>query len=81
MRVSIGNQKGEVMTGVMVVIMVVVMFFGGMHMMHGDHRHGEDHDRIEHRQDHQKEEMNHKHNGDEGRAPVQDHDEEQGEQK
>jgi hypothetical protein len=30
MRVSIGDQKGEVVTGVMVVIMVVMIFFGGM---------------------------------------------------
>jgi hypothetical protein len=51
-----------------------------MHMMHGDHRHGEDHDRMEHRQDHQKEKMDHKLNSDSGSAPIQDH-EEQGEQK
>ncbi len=79
MRVSIGNQKGEVMTGLMVVMMVVVMLFGGMHVMHGDHRHGEDHDRMEHRQDQQKEKMDHKYNGEGGSAPVQDHGE-QGEQ-
>ncbi len=61
------NQKGEVVTGVMVAIMVVIMLFGGMHMMHGDrdHRHGDDHGKMEHKHDQQKEGMHHMHN-DEG---------------
>lgn len=62
------NQKGEVITGAMVVIMVVMMLFGGMHMMHGgrDHRHGDDHDGSEHKHDQQhdqqKEGMHQMHN-------------------
>ncbi len=47
------NQKGEVVTGVMVAMMVIMMLFGGMHWMHGDHRHGNDHDGSEHKHDHQ----------------------------
>ncbi len=45
----VDDQRGEVVIGVMVVIMVVMMLFGGMHMMPGDHRHAEEnkHDRHE----------------------------------
>ncbi|OGW36892.1 MAG: hypothetical protein A2010_12835 [Nitrospirae bacterium GWD2_57_9] len=59
-----GNQTGEVVTGVMVAIMVVMMLFGGMHMMHGDRdrRHGDDRDKSGHKHDHQKEGMHHMHN-------------------
>lgn len=69
------NQKGEVVTGVMVVMMVVMMVLGGMHLMHrgrGDHnkqghsnektqQHEEGHD---HEKGHQ-----HEHQGDAGKAP------------
>ena len=61
-----GNQRGEIVTGVMVVMMVAMMIFGGMSMMHGGHRHA---DRADHqdmkaadKQDHQKEAMHEKHN-------------------
>lgn len=74
---SMGDQRGEVMTGVMVVIMVVMMLFGGVHMMHGDHRHAEDHDRLEHKPDHQKEGMHHMQNDNGGSSAVQN-DEEKG---
>lgn len=47
----VDDQRGEVVTGVMVVIMVVVMLFGGMHMMHGDHRHAEENHKNEHKHD------------------------------
>ena len=67
---SMGDQRGEVITGVMVAIMVVMMFFGGMHMMHGDHRHAEDHDRLEHKDDHQNERMQHKQNDNGGSSTV-----------
>jgi ABC-type Zn2+ transport system substrate-binding protein/surface adhesin len=41
---TMGNQKGEVVAGVMVVMMVVMMLFG-MSMMHGGHKdHGDSHD-------------------------------------
>jgi hypothetical protein len=61
-----GNQRGEVVTGVMVVIMCVMMLFGGMHMMHGGHgRHAADQDgRVEDKHDHQKEGMHHPQNND-----------------
>lgn len=63
----LGSQRGEVVTGVMVAIMVVMMLLGGMHMMHGDRddRHGGDHDKMEHKHDHQKEEKHHQHQDDE----------------
>ncbi len=70
-RAYMGNQSGEVVTGVMVAIMVVMMFFGGMHMMHGDHRHSDDHDRMERKHDHQKEEMHQMHNEDESSLDAQ----------
>lgn len=61
-----GNQKGEVATGAMVVVMVVMMLFGGMHLMHGNHRHDEKSHKDEHKNDHQhgqeKEGMRHTHN-------------------
>ncbi len=74
-RESIGDQRGEVMTGVMVVIMVVMMLFGGMHMMHGGHRHADDHDKAEHKTDHQKNEMHHIQNDKEGSSTIQNDEE------
>lgn len=68
------NQKGEVVTGVMVVVMVGMMIFG-MLFMHGGHRdHGA---RNGHTKDEQKKEhaetgpqhMHHDH-GDAGKAPL-----------
>ena len=60
-----GNQRGEVVTGVMVVIMCVMMLFGGMHTMHGGHQHASDQDgRVEDKHDHQKEGMHHPQNND-----------------
>lgn len=35
------NQKGEVVTAVMVLMMVGIMIFGGMAMRHGDSNHKE----------------------------------------
>jgi hypothetical protein len=57
----LGSQRGEVVTGVMAAIMVVMMLFGGMHMMHRDrdHRHAVDHDKREHKHDQQKDGMRH----------------------
>lgn len=52
-----GNQRGEVVTGVMVVMMVVMMIFG-MSFMHGGHKdHG---DRKDHGNNEQKH-MDHDH--------------------
>jgi hypothetical protein len=68
-----GNQRGEVVLGVMVVIMVVMMFFGGMSMMHGGHRHAADQDRkVEDKHDHQKAEMHEMHNHNAEDSSVQD---------
>ncbi len=44
-----GNQRGEVVTAVMVVMMCVMMIFGGMHMFHGEHRAEEDHAKTDHK--------------------------------
>ncbi len=37
------DQRGEVVTGIMVVMMVVMIIFGGMHLMQKDHRHEANH--------------------------------------
>jgi hypothetical protein len=54
---SVGNQRGEVMIAVMVGVMVVMMLFGGMHMMHGAPQHADNHNTIERKHDHQKDGM------------------------
>jgi high-affinity Fe2+/Pb2+ permease len=54
------NQRGEVITGVMVIIMAVMMVFGGMHMLHREHRSEEAHEQIEHKQS-RDESMRHMH--------------------
>jgi hypothetical protein len=60
-----GNQRGEVVTGVMVVIMCVMMLFGGMLMMRGGYGHAVDQSgRVEDKHDHQKEGMHHPQNND-----------------
>jgi len=70
---SMGNQRGEVVTGVMVVMMVVMMLFGGMTMMHGGHRHAADQDKkVEDNHDHQKEVMHEKHDHNSEDSSVQD---------
>jgi len=73
---SISNQRGEVVLGVMVVVMVVMMLFGGMgmHMMHGDHRHADDRDKVEHKHDHQDEGTHQMQNCMEKSPSVQDED-------
>jgi hypothetical protein len=72
-----GNQKGEVVTGVMVVMMVVMMTFGmsfmhGGHKDHGDHKDSfKDKQKLEHdgmgpqhmRQDHEDPDENAKKSG------------------
>jgi flagellar basal body-associated protein FliL len=78
---SLSNQSGEVVIGVMVAVMVVMMLIGGMgmHMMHGDQRHADDHDRVEHKHDHQNEGTHQMHNCMEESPSV--HDEDTGSQK
>jgi len=51
-----GNQKGEVVTGVLVAMMVVMMFFVMPFMHGGHHDHGDRHD-------HGKSEQKHEHDG------------------
>lgn len=54
------NQRGEVIIGVMMIIMCAVMLFGGMHMMHGGHRHSDDgNGRVEEKHDYRKVERHH----------------------
>ncbi len=65
------NQKGEVVTGVMVFMMVVMMVFGGMHLMHrdhGEHRSAADDPKHEQGHDHEKGHQ-HMHGHDEEKAP------------
>jgi hypothetical protein len=60
--------------GVMVVIMCVMMLFGGMHMMHGGHGHAAGQDgRVEDKHDHQKEGLHHPQNDGESHS-AQDED-------
>jgi hypothetical protein len=69
-----GNQRGEVVTGVIVVIMCLgMMIFGGMGMMHGGHRHSDDRDKkVENKHDHQKEGMHNTQNNSGESSPTQD---------
>ncbi len=60
------NQRGEIVTGVMVILMGVMMIFGGMHMLHGERGSEGDHARIEHR-----------HTRDEGMQRMHDNGDEQ----
>jgi ABC-type nickel/cobalt efflux system permease component RcnA len=70
-----GNQRGEVVTGVMVVIMCMMMFFGGMHAMHAGHGHAADQEgRVEDKHDHHKEGMHHPQNNDGEGHSAQDED-------
>lgn len=55
------NQRGEVVTGVMVVMMVVMMFFV-MPLMHGGHKdHGDTHNHGKNEQKHEHAGMGPKH--------------------
>ncbi len=45
------NQRGEVVTGVMVVMMVGMML-SGMFFMHGGHGDRNDHENVQHKQEH-----------------------------
>ncbi len=69
------NQRGEVVTGVMVVIMCVMMLFGGMHMTHGEHRSEGDHRQMEQKHNHDEDGTQHMHNHAEGQDSVPDQDE------
>ncbi len=68
----ISNQRGEVVTGVMVVIMCVMMLFGGMHMMHGGHQSKGDHQQMEQNHYHNGDGTQNMHNHPGGQDPVQD---------
>ena len=54
------NQKGEVVTGILVVIMVGMMLFG-MVFMHGGHGDRHDHENVEHSQEHTEQGSQHRH--------------------
>jgi hypothetical protein len=69
------NQRGEVVIGVMVVIMCVMMLFGGMHMMHGGHRSEGDHPQMEQKHNHDEDGTQHVHNHAEGQDSVSRRDE------
>ena len=65
------NQRGEVVTGLMVIMMGVMMIFSGMHMMHGEHRAERDHTQVERERGHDKG-MQHMHDNDDEQAVVSD---------
>ena len=69
------NQRGEVVTGVMVVMMGVMMIFGGMHMMHGGHWSEGDHRQMEQKHYHDEDGTQHMHNQTEGQDAVPSQDE------
>lgn len=56
------NQKGEVVTGVMVVMMVGLMIFGGMTWMHGRHGDHKEHTKSD-QQTHSETGQKHMHHG------------------
>ncbi len=68
------NQTGEVVTGVMVVMMVVMMIFGGMHTMHGGHRSEGDRRQMEQKHNHDEDGAQHMHDhaGGQDTMPGQD---------
>jgi len=69
------NQRGEVVTGVMVVMMIVMMIFGGMPMMHGGHRSEGDHRQMEQKHNDDEDGTQHMHNHAEGQDAVPSQDE------
>ncbi len=52
------NQKGEVVTAVLVIMMGVMMIFSGLHLLREDRGYERDHSQIEHRH-HRDEDMQH----------------------
>jgi len=56
------NQRGEIVTGVMVVMMVGMMIFG-MVFMHGGHGDRHDHNSAEQKQEHSEKGHQHMHEG------------------
>ncbi len=69
------NQRGEVVAGVMVVIMCVMMLFGGMHMMHGGRRFEGDHQQTEQKHNHDENGREHIHDHAGGQDPIPGQDE------
>ncbi len=69
------DQRGEVVTGVMVIMMVVMMIFGGTHMMHEGHESGGEHRHMEQKHNHDKDDTQHMHNHAGGQDPVSSRDE------
>ncbi len=68
------NQRGEVIIGVMCVVMVVMMIFGAPHMMHGGHRSEVDHQQMEQNHNRNEDGTQHMHNhaGGQDSLPSQD---------
>jgi hypothetical protein len=60
--------------GVIMIVMCVMMMFGGMHMKHGGHRSEGDHPRMEQKHDHDENGTQHMHNhaGGQDSIPGQD---------
>jgi ABC-type nickel/cobalt efflux system permease component RcnA len=67
------NQRGEIVTGIMVVMMATMMIFG-MVFMHGGHGDGHDHENAEHKQEHADKGHQHMHEGNNAteQTPVSD---------
>ncbi len=69
------NQRGEVVVGVMVVMMVVMMISGGMHMRHGGHRSEADHRQMEQKHNHDEDNTQQLHDHAGGQDPIPSQDE------
>jgi len=54
------NQRGEVVIGVMVVVMLGMMLFGHF-FMHGDHGDRHDNENVDHKQEHTEQGHQHAH--------------------
>ncbi len=69
------NQRGEVVVGVMCVLMVVMMIFGGTHTMHGGHRSEGDHRQTAQKHNHDEDGAQHRHDHVGGQDPISGQDE------
>ncbi len=69
------NRRGEVVPGVMVVMMAVMMIFGGMHTMHRRHRSEGDHRQMEQKHNYDKDGTQHMHDHVGGQDPISGQDE------
>jgi hypothetical protein len=65
------NQKGEIVTGVMILVMAAMMLLGGMALMHGGHDDHKDHAPSK-EQNHSEADHQHMSHGDSDKAAGSD---------